>query len=114
MKKVFVGLSVGFLIVIMGAGTAYSHDKDSRDATSYNNYRKSHGEKVVVKTSPRISIRLPSLDIKVGFVKNRGVIWIPGYWQHVGQRRGYVWIPGHWEKKVRYYSRNKDYRYCER
>ncbi|MFA5008812.1 MAG: hypothetical protein WC546_06290 [Candidatus Omnitrophota bacterium] len=92
MKKVIVGLSVGLLFITLGAGAAYSHDRDSRDS------------KVIIKTGPKISVNLPSLGIRVNFARNNGAIWVPGHWQCMDYRRGYAWVPGHFEKRPRYYS----------
>jgi len=102
MKKVMLGLGVGLLIMAISTGTAYSRDRGRDD------------RKIIIETTPKISVRLPVLDIKVDFSRDRRLIWIPGYWQHINHRRGYVWVPGHFEKRAKYYSEHKHRRYCER
>ncbi|MCK9614287.1 MAG: YXWGXW repeat-containing protein [Candidatus Omnitrophica bacterium] len=101
MKKVFVALIAG-LIIIMCASPAYSRDRNRYD------------KKVTIKTTPKISVGLSALNIKVDFSRDRRLIWIPGYWQHVNHRRGYVWVPGHFEKRAKYYPEGKHLKYCER
>ncbi len=127
MKKVFFGLSVGLLAVIMCTSTAYSRDRNSHGeraheprrgnvATHHSSTGPTRGVLVAgtIETSPKISITLPYLDIRMDFARDKRLIWIPGYWQYVSNRRGYVWVPGHWEKRAKYYSEYRHPRYCGR
>ncbi|MFA5200287.1 MAG: hypothetical protein WC442_05215 [Candidatus Omnitrophota bacterium] len=111
MKKVILGLTAGFLLVSL-CGTAYSHEGDSRNRGPQN--RGSHDGKVVIRTSPQVSVNLSSLGIRVNFSRDRRSAWIPGHWQRRNYSRGYVWVPGHFEKRARYYSEAGRDGYCRR
>ncbi|MDD4183488.1 MAG: hypothetical protein PHT53_06690 [Candidatus Omnitrophica bacterium] len=102
MKKVILGLIAGFLLITLGSGTAYSHERDSRDG------------KVVIRTSPQISVNLSSLGIRVNFSRDGRSVWIPGHWERANYRRNYGWVPGHFEKRARYYPQADRNGYCRR
>jgi len=102
MKKVILGLTAGFLLVGLGCGSAYSHERES------------HNRNVVIRTSPRVSVNLSSLGIRVNFSRDGRSVWVPGRWQRMNYRRGHAWVPGHFEKRAGYYPRADHNGYCRR
>ncbi|MDD4955322.1 MAG: hypothetical protein PHP17_04710 [Candidatus Omnitrophica bacterium] len=101
MRKVIAGLIAGGLLIALGSNTAYSHEREGRNA------------KVIMRNGPAISVNLPSLGIRVNYSGNCRSVWIPGHWQRASYCRN-VWIPGHFEKRTAYYPQRNHNGYCRR